>query len=199
MAGPTQSPRPAAWAAVESTMVRFGRTPHDKNRPAKSDEDPVVRQYRFLLREASPDAVEAAHRDALLRLDEAQRRTVLAAVQTGLVAGQRLHPADTVQVAHLIVLGERRSPNAFVSACDEAALLALSQAVIHSEACFGLFGRYAAWDGADPEPEDQSAWADAGFNPDSGRWNIARNTHRNLDHGGGGGLQAGGGDGGGGG
>ena len=158
----------------------------------------MVRQYRFLLREASPDAVEVAHTEALVRLDDEQRRAVLTAVQRGLIAGQRLHPDDTTQVAHLIVLGERRSPNAFLSSCESTTLLALSQGVIHSEACFGLFGRYAAWDGADPEPEDESAWADAGFNPDSGRWNIARKTGRDdsgivSSAGGGGGGGGGGG------
>lgn len=177
-------------------MVSFSRSHHDHDRRTGSDEDPVVRQYRFLLREASPDAVEVAHTEALSRLADEQRRVVLEAVQSGLVAGQRLGPDDTTQLAHLIVLGERRAPNAFLTACEPATLLALSQAVIHSEACFGLFGRYAAWDGADPEPEDESAWADAGFDPDSGRWNVARSTHQG-DRGGGLSFNAGGGDGGG--
>jgi hypothetical protein len=177
-------------------MVRIGRRHHDHDRPTASTEDPVVRQYRFLLREASPDAVEVAHTEALTHLGEEQRRVILDAVQRGLVAGQRLHPRDTTQIAHLIVLGERRSPNGFLSACEPAALLALSRAVIHTEACFGLFGRYAAWDGADPEPEDDSAWANDGFNPDSGRWSLDRRTGRDdsgVIHG------AGGADGGGGG
>ena len=176
-------------------MVKFGRKQQDRR--TTSDEDPVVRQYRFLLREASPDAVEVAHTEALPRLKDEQRQLVLSAVQRGLVAGQRLHPDDTAQIAHLIVLGERRTPNAFLSACEPGTLSALSLAVIHSEACFGLFGRYAAWDGADPEPEDQTAWANAGFNPDSGRWNIARNP--NPTSGGADRPVGGGGDGGGGG
>jgi hypothetical protein len=155
-------------AVVRSRMASFGRRRHHQDRP--TDEDPVVRQYRFLLREASPDAVEVAHTEALPQLQEEQRRVILSAVQRGLVAGQRLRPNDTTQIAHVIVLGERRSPNAFLAACDPPTLLALSRAVIGSEACFGLFGRYVAWDGADPEPEDDSAWADGGFNPDTGRW-----------------------------
>ena len=156
-------------------MVSFGRRQRGPDRRTGPDpgEDPVVRQYRFLLREASPDAVEAAHAEALPRLTADQRQGVLGAVQLGLVAGQRLTPDDTAQLAHLIVLGERRSPNAFLSTCDPGTLLALSHAVIHSDACFGLFGRYAGWDGADPQPEPEGAWADAGFNPDSGRWDTS--------------------------
>jgi uncharacterized membrane protein YgcG len=177
-------------------MVSFGRRHQDQDRRT-ADEDPVLRQYRFLLRQASPDAVEVAHTEALPRLGEEQRRVILSAVQRGLVAGQRLQPGDTAQIAHLIVLGERRSPNAFLSACEPGTLLALSHAVIHSEACFGLFGPYAAWDGADPEPEDDSAWADAGFNPDSGRWNPARSASRDQS-GIVGGIGGGGGDAGGG-
>ena len=115
----------------------------------------MVRQYRFLLREASPDAVEAAHAEALPRLPADQRQAVLGAVQLGLVAGQRLTPDDTTQLAHLIVLGERRTPNAFLSTCNPATLRVLSEAVVHSDACFGLFGPYAGWDGADPEPEPE--------------------------------------------
>ena len=146
-------------------MVSFGR--RQRERRTVSEEDPEVRQYRFLLREAAPDAVEVAHTEALFRLPEEQRREILSAVQRGLVAGQRLQPADADQIAHLIVLGERRSPNAFLSACEPGTLLALSQAVVRSEGCSELFGRYAAWDGADPEtPEDTSG---AGFDPKVGQ------------------------------
>ncbi|MGZ6855189.1 MAG: hypothetical protein ACXVGC_14190 [Mycobacteriaceae bacterium] len=49
-------------------MASFGRRHHHQDRPM--DEDPVVRQYRFLLRQASPDAVEAPHADALPRLQD---------------------------------------------------------------------------------------------------------------------------------
>ena len=181
-------------------MVSFGRKRgQDRRTGPDPDEDPVVRQYRFLLREASPDAVEVAHSEALPRLTDDQRRAVLRAVQVGLVAGQRLGPDDTAQLAHLVVLGERRSPHAFLSTCDPSALHALAQAVIHSEACFGLFGRYAGWDGADPEPEPEGAWADAGFNPDSGRWNPARKGPKDYGSGTYGGAGAGGDGGGGGG
>jgi hypothetical protein len=149
-------------------MVSFVRRHHSQDRP--TDENPVVRQYRFLLRRASPGAVEVGHAEALPRLQDEERRVILSAVQRGLVAGERLRPHDTSQIAHLIVLGERRSPNAFLSACEPETLLPLAQAVSRSEACFGLFGPYAAWDGADPDPEQDSAWADGGFNPDTGRW-----------------------------
>ena len=160
----------------------------------------MVRQYRYLLRTAPPDAMEAAHAESLPRLGEADRAAVLAAVQTGLVAGQRLTPEAGPTIAHLVVTGEHRDPGAFLRACPPGSLRTLAQAVIHSVAVFGLFGGYASWDGAEPEPVDDSAWRDAGFNPDSGRWSLDR--HIPLEggpgtYGGGGGWGDGGGGGGG--
>jgi hypothetical protein len=182
-------------------MSRFIR--RDRHGRSASDpdvvEDPVVRQYRFLLRTAPRDALEAAHTESLRRLSDADRAAVLAAVQTGLVTGQRLTPDSVTKVAHLVVNGEHRDPRAFLRACPQESLRALAGAVIHSEALFGLFGGYASWDGADPEPVDDSAWRDAGFNPDSGRWSLDREPGRDnsgIVSGAGGGF---GGDGGGGG
>ena len=138
----------------------------------------MVRQYRYLLRSAPTDAMEAAHRESLPRLSDADRAAVLFAVQAGLVAGQRLTPEAVPRIAHLVVAGEHRDPGAFLRACPRPSLQALAQQVIHSESSFGLFGGYAGWDGAEPEPVDDSAWRDAGFNPDSGRWSLDREPGR---------------------
>lgn len=176
-----------ARALYRGRMSRFIR--RDRHGRLASDpdvvEDPVVRQYRYLLRSAPPDAMESAHRESLPRLSDADRAAVLTAVQTGLVTGQRLTPEAVPKIAHLLVTGEHRDPGAFLRACPQASLQALARTVIHSEAVFGCFGGYATWDGADPDPVDDSKWRDAGFNPDSGRWNLDR--HIPLEMGGGGG------------
>ena len=117
-------------------------------------EDPVLHQYRFLLRTAPLDALEAAHVEALTPLPAAVRRAVLVGVQDGLVAGGRLTPDDVAAVARLLSRGERRNPGGFLRTVDPAALATLGAAVVASEAVFGLFGGYAAWDGAEPEPTD---------------------------------------------
>ena len=70
-------------------------------------------------------------------------------------------PSDAVEVAHVEALARLQENQR------------LAQAVTRSEACFGLFGPYAAWDGADPDPDEQPAWADGGFDPDTGRWHPA--------------------------
>jgi hypothetical protein len=100
-------------------------------------------------------------------LSQELRRAILSTVQAGLVAGQRLSPSDTKQMAHLIVHGERRAPNAFLAACDPRSLRTLAQAVVDSEAAVGLFERYPGWDGADPEDDEDTSGA--GFNPKVGQ------------------------------
>jgi hypothetical protein len=130
---------------------------------APDDEDQTVRQYRFLLRTAPLDALEAAHVEALTPMWRSRRSVVLRAVQEGLVAGARLDPDDVGPLAHLIALGERRRPGDFLRACPRAVLAPLAGAVIVSEAMFGRFGGYAAWDGADPDLTEVGEWADGGF------------------------------------
>ena len=117
-------------------------------------EDPLERQYRFLLRTAPADALEAAHVEAFGAVPESVRAAVLVTVQEALVAGQRLTTADRGPLARLVTVGERRTPGTFLAACPSVARRRLAEAVVDSEAVFGLFSGYAAWDGADPEPAD---------------------------------------------
>jgi hypothetical protein len=143
------------------------------------DEDVVVRQYRYLLRTAPADAMEHAHVEAFEGLTLEARAAVLRAVQSGLVAGMRLTPDRVGSLAHLVTLGERRRPGAFLAACDERVLRALAELVVVAEASFGLFGGYAGWDGSEP-PTDEHGWSDGGFGE---RWHdalVGRPNHRNL-------------------
>ncbi len=115
-------------------------------------EVPGVRKYRFLLRTAAGDAVEAAHVEALHRSDHEVRVAVLDAVREAFVAGERVSPDDSSAVARLVVSGERRSPGAFLAVCERAALVALAERVVGASATSGLFQGYEQWDGAEPEP-----------------------------------------------
>ena len=112
----------------------------------------MERQYRFLLRTAPVDALEAAHAEALSGPAADVRAAVLDGVREAFVAGGRLSPDRVTDVARLLVAGERRSPGAFLASCDDEALAVLAAAVVGSEAAFGLFSGYAAWDGAEPDP-----------------------------------------------
>ena len=144
----------------------------------RAPEDQIVRQYRFLLRTAPLDALQAAHHEALDRLTEAARDQVLTAVQNGLVAGQRLGPGDTAAMARLVSIGERRNPRGFLDACEPTSLRSLALAVNQSEAIFGHFAGYAAWDGVDPDPAD--AGVDRGGNGADEALGVQVNTAREL-------------------
>ena len=126
-----------------------------KPQPSDRSEDQAVRQYRYLLRTAPQDALEAAHVDALSAVGSLHRETVLRTVQAELVAGAHLHADDIRPLAHLITLGERRSPGVLTSSIPAPVLTGLAQAVIDSEPAFGLFAGYAAWDGVDPAPPEE--------------------------------------------
>jgi hypothetical protein len=155
----------------EMTPFRKPRGPRDPD--GEVAEDPVVRQYRFLLRTAPLDALEAVHLESLGTLDDVDRTAVLSTVQEQLVAGLRLRSGNVPAIARLVTLGERRTPGALLRHCPPEPLQRLAAAALASEAAFGLLTGYAAWDGADPEPPTEaeldkdfgSKWHDARLNP----------------------------------
>jgi hypothetical protein len=151
-----------------------------EQQPGADREDPVVRQYRYLLRTAPADALEAIHQEALAVIPATDRGTVLRTIQEQLVAGLRLDADDVPALSRLLVLGERRSPGSLLRHCDPAVLGRLADAALVSEAAFGLLTGYAAWDGAEPEPAEaqweaidhHEKWHDARLNPGA-TWNHA--------------------------
>lgn len=106
------------------------------------------------------------------------------------MVGQRLTPDDVVPIAHLVTLGERRTPGVLLRAYEPAALERLAAAVVATATLQPLLSRYAAWDGAEPEPAPEPP-DDSGFNPDSGRWNPDRTVVKGQVTGGGGGGDGG--------
>ncbi|WP_270889807.1 hypothetical protein [Pedococcus sp. 5OH_020] len=68
------------------------------------------------------DALEAAHVEALSAIGPAQREIVLRTVQTQLVAGADPGPDDLGPLAHLVTLGEHRSPGVLTGSVPEPAL-----------------------------------------------------------------------------
>ena len=138
---------------------------------AQDSSEPLVRQYRYLLRSAPADALENAHREALPELSTPHRAAVLDAVRTSMASGAHIAADDTLPLAHLVVFAEKKFPGAFLAACPPEALRALAGHVLVAEASFGLLGGYAAWDGAEPPPVDDSAYADGGFRKKGGLGN----------------------------
>ena len=96
----------------------------DPNDPAV--EDKVVRRYRFLLRTAPPDALEAAtHRGAGWCPGHVPGRSPGGGPR-GFVVGWRLTPDDVTPIARILVRGERRHPGGFLSECQGSALRTLA-------------------------------------------------------------------------
>lgn len=150
-------------------MSRFGfRGQPEPPGEASGEEDPLVRQYRYLLRTAPADALEAAHGEAIPALSQANQESLLEAVQGSLLVGGHLTTRDHAKIAHLVTAGERRAPGQLLAALRADVLQSLAAAVLDSEPSFGLLGGYASWDGAEPQTPDHPDWADGGFDPQVG-------------------------------
>jgi hypothetical protein len=165
----------------------FGKRRDPQVDPADTPEDPLVRQYRYLLRTAPVDALESAHAEAIPLLSGAHRESLLETVRSSMLVGDHLTTSAHAKIAHLVTDGERRAPGQLLIALPPEVLQDLAARVLESESSFGLLGGYAGWDGAEPQPSNDSKWADGGFDPKKGRWD-ARNDPR-----GGKGFAAGGG------
>ena len=113
-------------------------------------EPSVLEQYRHLLRTASADWQETAHRHALLALGPDVRAAVLTEVQGLLLTGTRLQPDDVHAVARLIVLAERRRPRHLLDGLSQPLLRDLAHAVVTSPAGRMLAAGIDVWDGAEP-------------------------------------------------
>ena len=113
-------------------------------------EPEVLREYRHLLRTASTDWQETAHRHALTALSEDDRKDVLAEVQRLLLAGTRLEPDEVHTVARLLVLAERRRPRVLLDGMRPDLLERLATAVVGSPIGRMLRAGYDVWDGVEP-------------------------------------------------
>lgn len=171
-------------------MSRFRRSHTAEHSTSHGEEDPVVRQYRFLLRTAPADAVEAANDEALQALPGDRKQHVLDVLQGTFLVGGHLRETDTRALAHLIVATERRIPGALLTALDPEVLGDLARTALEADAAFGLLNGYSTWDGHDPTPEDDSLWADGGFSTKAGHTdaaNMLRDDGFRFGGGGGGG------------
>ncbi len=114
------------------------------------DESETVRRYRHILRAASQDWAETAHRHALLRLGPDGRRSVLAEVRRLLVTATRLSQDDVHAIARLLVMAERRAPRVLLDGMPPGLLERLAAAVVDSPVGRMLRAGYDVWDGAEP-------------------------------------------------
>ncbi|MFC8501147.1 hypothetical protein ACFUC1_02225 [Pedococcus sp. NPDC057267] len=153
-------------------MSRLGRPDrHGADPTGPEADDQVVRQYRYLLRTAPVDALEHVLVEALEVIGPDARQVVLTTVQAHLLTGAHLRSDDITALAHLCAAGERQRPGALTGTLPATTLHALAREAINSEAAFGLFGGYAAWDGSDPEPPPEHDDSEYGQ-----RWHASLHT-----------------------
>jgi hypothetical protein len=79
-------------------------------RPARSEDERAVERYRYLLRTAPPDQVEAAHAEAFAKLTPEQRRQVLEQLAAATPAGERPRSDDPQTLARAATRAEFRQP-----------------------------------------------------------------------------------------
>jgi hypothetical protein len=117
---------------------------------AAGPEPEVVREYRHLLRTASTDWAETAHRHALTTLGPTVRTEVHGEVRRLLLTGYRFGPDDVHAVARVLVLAERRSPRTLLDGLPAELLRRLAAAVVSSPTGRMLRAGIDVWDGTEP-------------------------------------------------
>lgn len=96
----------------------FGRRPEPQRRAAaggapamgQPTNEQAIDRYRYLLRTASPEAIEATHADAFGQLTAEQRRLVLERLSTDLPPQERTDHDDPQSLARLATRAELRQP-----------------------------------------------------------------------------------------
>jgi hypothetical protein len=115
-----------------------------------------VREYRYVLATADFEALDRLHRQALEILDPLVRANILRAAQERLLTGLDLTVDDRTQIAHLITVGEVRTPGILRAGLMEPALMRLAHAVVRDATDEGLLGGYADWDGQDLDQQESA-------------------------------------------
>ena len=150
-------------------------------------ETEVLLEYRHLLRTASADWQETAHRHALWALGPSVRAHLLDELRRLLLTGTRLHPDDVHALARLVVLAERRSPRLLLDGLPADLRDELAGAVVHSPTGRMLAVGIDVWDGGEPpqrpqpppDPDHHQRWHDQRATPgEAGELSVFLQPHR---------------------
>ncbi|SFR75770.1 hypothetical protein SAMN05428970_1967 [Agromyces sp. CF514] len=77
---------------------------------AQSDDERAIERYRYLLRTAPPESIEAVHAEAFAKLTPDQRAQVFRALSAEAPAGERLVSDEPSALARAATRAELRSP-----------------------------------------------------------------------------------------
>jgi len=84
--------------------------PAATRRTEPTDDERAVERYRYLLRTAPPETIEAVHREAFAKLTEEQRAVVYEELSKGAGTGERPLSSEPATLARAATRAEMRQP-----------------------------------------------------------------------------------------
>jgi hypothetical protein len=96
--------------APQVPQAPYGQTPRGAQRPPMSDDELAIERYRYLLRTAPPESIEAVHAEAFAKLTPEQRQQVYRSLAEQAPAGERVTSDDPQSLARAATRQELRQP-----------------------------------------------------------------------------------------
>ena len=146
--------------------------PAASRRPVNEDEAAIER-YRYLLKTAPPDRIEAAHREAFATLTPEQRQQVLQRLASEVPPGERAASDDPQSLARMATRAEMRRPGTLersfggggvgLGGVIAGSLLAsVAGAFVGTAIADAMFDMSDAGDAGDASAADDAGGGDAG-------------------------------------
>ena len=88
---------------------------------ATTDDQRAIERYRYLLRTAPPETIEAVHREAFAKLSEEQRAVVYEELSKGAGTGERPLSSEPATLARAATRAEARKPGTLESSLSNPA------------------------------------------------------------------------------
>jgi hypothetical protein len=95
--------------------------PEPQQREAPADDRRAIERYRYLLRTAPPETIEAVHREAFEKLTEDQRAIVYEELSKGAGTGERPLSSEPATLARAATRAEMRRPGTLESSFSDPA------------------------------------------------------------------------------
>jgi hypothetical protein len=96
--------------APQVPQAPYGQAPRASQRPPMSDDELAIERYRYLLRTAPPESIEAVHAEAFARLTPEQRAQVYRALAEQAPPGERIVSDEPGVLARAATRAELRAP-----------------------------------------------------------------------------------------
>lgn len=96
--------------APQVPQAPYGQSQRPPQRPPLSDDELAIERYRYLLRTAPPESIEAVHAEAFAKLTPEQRQQVYRSLAEQAPAGERVTSDDPQALARAATRQELRQP-----------------------------------------------------------------------------------------